>query len=57
MNPTLKNVLAVLAGLIIGGIENFRKKLNSTTCFFTVDLILAYIPMGYLGGKLMITKK
>jgi hypothetical protein len=52
-------LLAILIGLfyLVGGIENFRELPNSPTWFIAVDLILAYIPMGYLGGKLMTTKK
>lgn len=57
MNPTLKNVLAVIVGLIVGGVENFRELPNSPTWFIVVDLLLAYLPMGYLGGKLMAQKK
>jgi len=50
--------LAILIGIfyLVGGIENFRELPNSPSWFIAVDLILAYIPMGYLGGKLMANK-
>lgn len=50
--------LAILIGIfyLVGGIENFRELPNSPTWYIAVDLILAYIPMGYLGGKLLANK-
>jgi hypothetical protein len=59
MAKTRKLQLALLIGLcyFVGGVENFRELPNSPTWFMVVDLLLAYIPMGYLGGKLMGAKK
>ena len=42
MNPIAKNVLAVISGVVVG----------SPMWFNVTDLLLAYIPMGYLGGIL-----
>ena len=59
MAKSLKLQLALLIGLcfFIGGVENFRELPNTPTWFIVVDILLAYIPMGYLGGKLMSQKK
>lgn len=52
-------LLAILIGVfyLVGGIENFRELPNSPTWFMVVDLVIAYIPMGYLGGKILEAKK
>lgn len=59
MAKTRKFQLALLIGLcyFVGGVENFRELPNSPTWFIVVDLLLAYIPMAYLGGKLIVAKK
>ena len=58
MAKTRNMQLALLIGVfyLIGGIENFRELPQSPTWFIIVDLVAAYIPMGYLGGKLMTNK-
>lgn len=52
----------ITVGLIVGGFfliggTMMVFQLPSPIWFNALDLIVAYIPMGYLGGKLMIRKK
>lgn len=57
MNATLKNILAVVLGMIVGvfflagGIANIYM-LGGPLYFTIIDLVLAYIPMAWLGCKL-----
>ena len=52
-----KMMLAIIVGVLflIGGITNVLM-LPSPLWFNILDLVAAYIPMGYIGGKLMIKK-
>jgi hypothetical protein len=58
MAKTRNMQLALLIGVcyLFGGIENFRELPESPTWFLIVDLVVAYLPMAYLGGKLMTNK-
>ncbi|MDB4537528.1 efflux RND transporter permease subunit [Akkermansiaceae bacterium] len=42
MNPTAKNILAVIGGILVGG----------PVWFIALDLIVAYLPMAFIGGHL-----
>ncbi len=52
-------LLALLIGVffLIGGIENFRELPSSPIWFIVADLLIAYLPMAYLGAKLVTPKK
>lgn len=56
--PKQKMRLALIIGswFLIGGIANIFM-LPSPIWFNIIDLVFAYIPMGYLGGKLFIKKQ
>jgi hypothetical protein len=52
----MKFALGIGIWFMIGGIMNIVM-LPSPLWFTIVDLVFAYIPMGYLAGRLIITKK
>lgn len=52
----MKFALGIGAFFLLGGIAN-TFLLPSPTWFTVLDLVGAYIPMGYLGGKLVVKKK
>jgi hypothetical protein len=52
----MKFALAIGAFFLVGGIANIMM-LPSPLWFTLLDLIAAYIPMGYLAGKLVVIKE
>ena len=50
MNPTLKNILAIIAGIIIGSLVNMGIIMVSSLIIPPPE---AYIPMAYIAGKLV----
>jgi hypothetical protein len=52
----MKLALLVSVFFLVGGITNIFM-LPSPTWFSVLDLIVAYIPMGFLGGKLALLRK
>ncbi len=55
-NNKLKFAIGVGAFFLIGGIANVLM-LPSPMWFTVLDLVVAYLPMGYLGGKLTAGKQ
>ena len=51
-NNNMKFALGIGAFFLIGGIMNVMA-LNAPMWFNVLDLVAAYIPMGWLGGRLM----
>ncbi|MEO8516742.1 MAG: hypothetical protein ABI426_08360 [Flavobacterium sp.] len=55
-NNKMRIALGIGAFFIIGGIANVCM-LPSPTWFTILDLVVAYIPMAYLGGKLALSRR
>ncbi|MBC7966996.1 MAG: hypothetical protein H7Z17_13845 [Fuerstia sp.] len=53
MNPIARNILAAIVGFVIGSVVNLGLvTIGMSVWFIATDLLLAYIPMAFLGGFL-----
>ncbi len=53
-NHKMKFALGIGAWFLLGGIVNIMMLLGSPLWFTVLDVVLAYLPMAYVGGKIAI---